>query len=74
MDPQLQKEVLLAIKDLMEDPIPAKRRFHTIDSKRPKVYSIDVTSNKAYKISLQIDGTVCLLRRVGTHRDIDKNY
>ena len=70
----MQKEVQRAIDDLLKDPVPTSRRFHTIDNGRPKVFSIDVTGNKSHKISLEIDGERCLLRRVGTHREIDKNY
>lgn len=74
LDPQLQKQVGDAIADLLADPVPANRRFHAIDHGRPKVYSIDVTGNKSHKISLEINGTHCTLRRVGTHRDIDRNF
>lgn len=74
LDQQLQREVVSAIDDLHKDPVPSSRRFHAIDSSRPKVYSIDVTSNKSHKISLQIDGDVATLRRVGTHKEIDRSW
>ena len=70
---QLQKMVEEAIRDLVKDPVPASRRFHAIVAGRPKVYSIDVTGNKSHKISLELQGSTCTLRRVGTHREIDRN-
>lgn len=73
LDPNMQKEVDEAIRDLLRDPIPQVRRMHPIDNGRPKVFSIDVTSNKSHKISFSIDGEECLLRRVGTHKLIDRN-
>jgi mRNA-degrading endonuclease YafQ of YafQ-DinJ toxin-antitoxin module len=74
LDPQLQSEVIHAIEDLLSNPIPTSRRFHTIDRTRPKVYSIDVTGNKSHKISFQIDGETATLRRVGTHKEIDRSW
>lgn len=74
LDPQLQNQVDEALVDLLKNPVPSSRRFHIIDNARPKVYSIDVTKNKSHKISFEIDGSACLLRRVGTHKDIDRNY
>jgi hypothetical protein len=38
----------------------------------PKVSTIDVLPNKSYKISFKIDGTVAILRRVATHKTIDR--
>lgn len=36
------------------------------------MYSVDVTGNHAYKISLSIEGGVAVLRRVATHKRIDR--
>ncbi|AOJ74669.1 hypothetical protein WJ35_06000 [Burkholderia ubonensis] len=70
---ELRGQVDDALRDLMSDPIPAGRRFHSLNGfKNPKIYTIDVTSNKAYKISVEIDGTCATLRRVATHREIDR--
>jgi hypothetical protein len=52
-------------------PLPNKLRFHQLNG-WPGVYTIDLTSNHAYKASLSIDGTVAVLRRVGSHKQIDK--
>lgn len=68
----IQAAVKEAIKDLLKDPIPATRRLHPLTGfKNPKVYTIDVMSNHAYKISFEIDGSKAILRRVHTHKTID---
>lgn len=71
--PDIQREVMLAIEDLAKDPIPASRRFHALSGTRPKVYTMDVTGNKAYKMSMEIEGSKVILRRVGTHKQIDRS-
>jgi hypothetical protein len=61
-----------AIQDLMKDPIPTSLRLHALTGyKKPKVFTIDVTSNHAYKISLEINGQHAQLRRVATHKVLD---
>lgn len=74
LDKNLQDAVSAAIKDLGLPDIPASRRFHNVDKGRPKVYTVDITSNKSHKMSFEIDGMNVTLRRVGTHREIDRNY
>jgi len=69
----LKSEVDAAIVDLYSNPIPPTRRFHSLGGfKNPKLYTIDVTPNKSHKISLEIDGDVAILRRVATHKVIDR--
>jgi hypothetical protein len=73
LTPTLRMEVDQAIRDLMSNPIPSSRRFHSLGGhKNPKIYTIDVTPNKAYKISLEIEGDCATLRRVATHKEIDR--
>lgn len=74
LSPDLQTAVDNCIKDLAKDPIPATRRAHRVNNGQfPKVFSLDVTSNKSHKLSFEINGTQALLRRVGTHREIDRS-
>jgi hypothetical protein len=68
----IQRDVVAAIQDLGKDPVPASRRFHSLKGVRPKVFTVDVTTNKAYKMSFEIDGSRITLRRVGTHKQIDR--
>lgn len=63
-----------AVADWLKDPIPTSRRLHRLAGfNNPKVYTIDVFSNHSYKISLEIEGDTATLRRVGTHKVIDRS-
>ncbi|MYM65386.1 hypothetical protein GTP45_00880 [Pseudoduganella sp. FT55W] len=69
---KLQQAVAAAVADLMKHPIPNSRRLHSLRGHRnPKIFTIDVMSNHAYKISFEIDGETAILRRVATHKHID---
>jgi len=73
----LQRAALAAcIEDLQRDPIPDARRFHRVNDKRPKVYTVDLfTHCTTHKVSLHVDDedrTRVILRRVGTHKEIDR--
>ena len=70
---ELQEATRAALEDLKADPIPHSRRFHSISGTNPKVYTIDVLSNKSYKISMEIKGTTAILRRVASHKEIDRS-
>lgn len=73
LDAPLKAAVDDALRDLLTVPIPPGRRFHALNGyKNPKLYTIDVTSNKAYKISMEIEGECAVLRRIATHREIDR--
>lgn len=62
-----------ALVDLLKTPTPTRLRLHKLSGyKNPKVFTIDVTSNHSHKISLEIDGSVAILRKVGTHKEIDR--
>jgi mRNA-degrading endonuclease RelE of RelBE toxin-antitoxin system len=71
----IQKQVDACIVELGFDPIPNSRRPHSVSAKgqKPTVYTVDVTSNKAYKLSFQVANHVAILRRVGTHKQLDRS-
>jgi len=63
-----------AIADLLEDPIPGRLGFKKLGGyKNPNIYTITIGGNHAYKLSLEIVDEVAVLRRVGTHKQIDDN-
>src|SRR5438105_269702 len=63
-----------AILDLYLAEIPGKYGFKKLSGYRnPSVYTIQLGGNHAYKMSMEIAGGVAILRRVGTHREIDRN-
>jgi hypothetical protein len=74
LPPEILRAAKEAIADLLKFPIPASRRLHALHGFRnPKVFTIDVLANHAYKISLEIDGQKANLRRIGTHKVIDRS-
>lgn len=69
----LQQAVLEVLKRLYEYPLPSKIRFEKLNGYRnPFVYTIHVTSNHSHKISLEMKGSTAILRRIGTHKEIDR--
>ena len=74
LPPDIQREVDNCLRDLGKQPVPAMRRLHRISpaGQRPQIFSVDVLPNKAYKISFELDGPHAVLRRVGTHQEIDR--
>ena len=72
LEPDVLAATKEAIRDLYKYPIPKVRRLHSLTGyKNPKVFTVDVFSNKSYKISLEIDAGAAILRRVATHKEID---
>lgn len=66
--------VIDAMDDLMRDPLPSKLDFKKLKGyKNPNVYSVTICGNHAYKLSFEIKDEVAILRRVGTHKQIDDN-
>lgn len=68
LPPEIQQHVIRAIQGLVRDPIPARLRFE----KQGGYYTIHVTSNHSHKLSFELDGDLARLRRVGTHKEIDR--
>lgn len=63
-----------AIADLFRDPIPGRLDFKKLSGFRnPNIYTITIGGNHAYKLSLEIQDGVAVLRRVGTHKEIDRS-
>lgn len=66
-------EIKNSLKKLIENPKSGKLRLKTVTgSKKPKIYAIHVTGNHTHKITFELDGTTAILRRFGTHREIDR--
>lgn len=74
LDSVLRDCTAAALVDLQADPIPLSRRAHSVSPKgaKPTVYTIDVTSNKSHKLSFHLNGQAAVIRRVGTHKEIDR--
>lgn len=75
---ELKDKTDAALQDLARSPIPSGLRFEKLKGySKPDIYTIHVTGN--YKVSMDFeagksgdDGKVAVLRRVGTHNEIDR--
>lgn len=62
-----------ALKELMKNPQPAKLRLHSLHGCfSPRILKIDVFPNRSWQITFEMDGTTAILRRLATHRDINR--
>lgn len=69
----IQSQVLSAATSLTNEPMPAKLRFEKLSGYRnPSIYTIHITHNHSHKLSFEIQGTTAILRKIGTHKEIDR--
>ncbi len=62
-----------AYRSLLDDPQPKKLRLEKLSGhKNPGIYTIHITPNHSHKLSFELIGTVAELRRIGTHKEIDR--
>ena len=74
LSPEIKELVYTAIKELYGDPIPRRLDFKKLKTHRnPSVWTVTISGNHAYKMSMEIRDGVAILRRVGTHKQIDDN-
>lgn len=63
-----------ALQDLIKDPQPKHLRLEKLRSNnKPPLYSIHITRNHSHKISFELDGDIAVLRKAGTHKEIDRH-
>lgn len=71
--PEKRAEALSAIKALLQDPMPQRIRFEKLVSyKNPAIYTIHITRNHSHKASFELIGATAVMRKVGTHKEIDR--
>lgn len=73
----LDTEVKAAAKDaislLLRDPQPKKLRLEKLSGyKRPGIFTIHITANHSHKLSFELIDGIAVLRRIGTHKLIDR--
>lgn len=73
--PQLKDAVDESLEKLLGNPKKSKKlRFEKLTGiKNPNIYTIHITPNHSHKLSMEIDGGVAKLRRIGTHKEIDRS-
>lgn len=73
LPPSIREEAAHAIADLCRDPLPRRLRFEKlVGYKNPSIYTVHVTGNHSHKLSFELAGDTAILRRVGTHKEIDR--
>jgi hypothetical protein len=73
LDAKLQAQVADCLRDLVKNPIPAIRRFEKLEGYRnPNIFTVHVTRNHSHKLSFEMIGGTALLRRISTHKVIDR--
>jgi len=71
--PEMQEAAADAITRLIANPKARSLRLHSLAGLgKPTIYKIDVRANRAWQISFHLDGNIAVLRRLGTHKDIDR--
>lgn len=69
----VQAAVRQALQQLTQEPIPRTLRLHRLTGlPRPAVWKIDVYSNHAWQVTFELDGDKAILKRLGTHKSIDR--
>ncbi len=72
LPPEIRLLADQAILDLLLPEIPGKYGFKKLNGYRnPSIYTIQLGGNHAYKMSMEIADSTAILRRVGSHRQID---
>lgn len=63
-----------ALKLLQTNPRARSLRLHTLTGMpKPTIWKIDIYANHAWQITFELNGTVAELKRIGTHKTIDRN-
>lgn len=70
LPPEIQAAARQAVKDLVRDPFPKRYR---LEKQTVEVWTIHITANHSHKLSFQLDGDCAVLRKVGTHKEIDRS-
>lgn len=70
---EIKDQAKEALKKLLDDPQPKSIRLEKLSGyKRPDIYTIHATANHSHKISFELEGECAVMRRIDTHKRIDK--
>lgn len=67
LDPQIQKAVDDAIKDIFKNPIPPGRRVHKMGG-YPNIWEVRI--NRNFRMSFALEGETAILRNVDSHDEL----
>ncbi len=70
---EIKAEAAQALSDLLRTPHLGRLRIEKLSGyKKPGIYTIHITRNHSHKASFEINGTTAIMRKVGTHKEIDR--
>lgn len=73
LDPACRQLLADALADLTKYPQPARLQLEKLKGYRnPNIYTIHFTPNNSHKASFEYKEGIAIMRRVGTHRAIDR--
>ncbi len=71
---EIQDVVDSALENLLLHPQPKKLRLEKLQgNNKPPIYTIHVTPNHSHKLSFELRGDVAVMRKIGTHKEIDRS-
>lgn len=63
-----------ALGTLQSNPSSSVIRLHQLSGfGKPTIWKIDVYANKSWQITFELDGQIAILRRLATHKRIDRD-
>lgn len=63
-----------ARKTLLRNSQSGGLRLHPLKGyPKPTIFKIDVTPNRAWQITFELDGTIAVLLRLATHKTLDRD-
>jgi mRNA-degrading endonuclease YafQ of YafQ-DinJ toxin-antitoxin module len=69
-----KKACIEALKTLQSHPQAKSLRLHTLKGMpKPTIWKIDVYANHSWQITFELVGTTAELKRIGTHKAIDRD-
>lgn len=73
-DPELYQAAKDALELLRKNPQARSLRVHALKGYgKPTIFKMDVYTNHSWQITFEMLGTKAVLRRLATHKDIDRN-
>ena len=74
LDQGLKKLTGECLRLLMRNPRAKSLRTHTLQGgSKPTIYKIDVAPNHSYQVTFILEGSLAVLLRVGSHKQIDRH-
>lgn len=74
LPPDVVEAVRSALKELQRHPRSKSLRLHPLTGlPKPTVWKIDVFTNHSWQVTFELNGTTAELKRIGTHKSIDRD-